>query len=256
MTAFLKLWSADHLWSSRPALMVLQKKIEEKINSHYSWKSQNLEMTHGYSFHFFSQYWHFIKFITPPVYRLLTLLSATKERFKALWTWCFSSSFPFTSGAAPVTQPGTTRTHNRGTKFRTFSCIYDILNSFSDIQSVAIIERAKMLCSFPKLSVTSPTSQFFLQPFRRFTYVTAHSPILPLLHLRHSSFSNPSFASPASQSSLNSPGEPPMLNGMDLGRGQWRMLVGLNWINWRTQRKTPKFGPQMPICWYRSNSGT
>ena len=55
------------------------------------------------------------------------------------------------------------------------------------------------LCSFSYLSVTSP-SQLILQPFRRFTsYVTAHSPTLPLLHLRHSSFSNPSFASPTSQ---------------------------------------------------------
>ena len=36
-------------------------------------------------------------------------------------------------------------------------------------------------------------------PFRHFTYVTAHSPTLPLLHLRHSSFSNPSLASPTSQ---------------------------------------------------------
>ena len=43
------------------------------------------------------------------------------------------------------------------------------------------------------------TSQFILQPFRRFTYITAHSPTLLLLHLRHSSFSNPSFASPTSQ---------------------------------------------------------
>ena len=34
---------------------------------------------------------------------------------------------------------------------------------------------------------------------RPFTYVTTHSPTLPLLHLRHSSFSNPSFASPKSQ---------------------------------------------------------
>ena len=56
-----------------------------------------------------------------------------------------------------------------------------------------------------------------------FTYVTAHSPTLPSLYLRHSSFSNPSVASPTSQfilqpffhfsyitsSSLNSPGEPP-----------------------------------------------
>ena len=60
--------------------------------------------------------------------------------------------------------------------------------------------------------------------FRLFTYVTTHSPTLPSLYLRHSSFTNPSVASPTSQfilqpfirfsyvtsSSLNSPGEPPM----------------------------------------------
>ena len=46
---------------------------------------------------------------------------------------------------------------------------------------------------------TSPTSQLILQLFHRFTYVTIHSPTLPLLHLRHSSFSKPSFASPTSQ---------------------------------------------------------
>ena len=54
-------------------------------------------------------------------------------------------------------------------------------------------------CSFSNLSVTSPNSQLIPQLFRRFIYVTAHSPTLPLLHLRHSSFSNPSFASPTSQ---------------------------------------------------------
>ena len=52
---------------------------------------------------------------------------------------------------------------------------------------------------FSKLSVTSPTSQLNLRPFPRFTYVTTYSPTIPLLHLRHSSFSNPSFASPTSQ---------------------------------------------------------
>ena len=65
--------------------------------------------------------------------------------------------------------------------------------------------------SFSKLSITSPTSQLILQPsvalptsqlilqlFHHFTYVTAHSPILQLLHLRHSLFSNPSFAFPTS----------------------------------------------------------
>ena len=53
--------------------------------------------------------------------------------------------------------------------------------------------------SFSNLSVTSPTSPLILQPFRRFTYTTAHSPTLALLHLRHSLFSNPSFDSPTSQ---------------------------------------------------------
>ena len=75
-------------------------------------------------------------------------------------------------------------------------------------------------------SVTSPKSgQLILQSFRHFTYVTAHSPTLLLLHLHHSSFSNPSVASPTSQlilqpfhrftyvtgSSLTSSGNPPML---------------------------------------------
>ena len=53
--------------------------------------------------------------------------------------------------------------------------------------------------SFSNPSVASPTSQPILQPFRRFTYVTAHSPTLPSLYLPHSSFSNPSVALPTSQ---------------------------------------------------------
>ena len=63
-------------------------------------------------------------------------------------------------------------------------------------------ELSEELCLFSNLSVTSPTSQLILQPFRRFTYVTTHFPTLPLLHLRHSLFSNPSFASPTSQAPL------------------------------------------------------
>ena len=42
-------------------------------------------------------------------------------------------------------------------------------------------------------------SQLILQPFRLFTYVTTHSSTLPSLRLRHTSFSNPSIASPMSQ---------------------------------------------------------
>ena len=77
-------------------------------------------------------------------------------------------------------------------------------------------------------SLDSPgePAEFILQPSRPFTYVTTHSPTLPSLYLRHSSFSNPSVASPTSQfilqpffrfsyvtsSSLNSPGVPPIFH--------------------------------------------
>ena len=53
--------------------------------------------------------------------------------------------------------------------------------------------------SFSNPSVALPTSQLILQPFRRFTYVTDHSQTLPSLYLRQSSFSKPSVASPSSQ---------------------------------------------------------
>ena len=53
--------------------------------------------------------------------------------------------------------------------------------------------------SFSNPSVASPTSQLIFRPFPRITYVTAHSPTLPSLHQRHSSFFNPSFASTTSQ---------------------------------------------------------
>ena len=61
-----------------------------------------------------------------------------------------------------------------------------------------MIEKGRQ-SSFSNLSVASHTSQFILQPFRRFTYATAHLPTLSLLHLRHSSFSNPSVALPTTQ---------------------------------------------------------
>ena len=77
---------------------------------------------------------------------------------------------------------------------------------------------------FDSTSLPHSKNVNFLQPFRHFTYVRAHSPTLPSLYLRHSSFSNPCVPSPKSQfilrpffcfsyitsSSLNSPGEPPM----------------------------------------------
>ena len=53
--------------------------------------------------------------------------------------------------------------------------------------------------SFYNPSSASPTSQVILQHFRCFTHVTAHSPTLPPLYLHHSSFYNPPTASPTSQ---------------------------------------------------------
>ena len=102
---------------------------------------------------------------------------------------------------------------------RTFPSLHLRHNTFSNL-SVAL----PTYSSFSSSSVASPTSQFILQPFRRFTFVIVHSSTLPSLYLRHSSFSNPSVASSTSQlilqpflrfsyvtgSSLTSHGEPLM----------------------------------------------
>ena len=53
--------------------------------------------------------------------------------------------------------------------------------------------------SFSNPSVALLTSQLILKPFHCFTEVTDDSPTLPSLYLRHSSFSNPYVASPRSQ---------------------------------------------------------
>ena len=100
-----------------------------------------------------------------------------------------------------------------------------------------------MSCHF-----TYVTALLILQPFRHFTYVTAHSPPLPSLYLRHSYFSNSSVSSSTSRlilqpffrifyvtcSSLTSPGEPPMHYCTEPGMGQAKMAVG-EWleVNWR-----------------------
>ena len=70
------------------------------------------------------------------------------------------------------------------------------LRSFSSFPSLHVCHS-----SFSNPSVTLPTSQFILQSFRCFTYVTAHSPTLLSLLLRH-------------RFSLTSSGEPPMAIGV------------------------------------------
>ena len=90
--------------------------------------------------------------------------------------------------------------------------------------------------------------ELILQPLRHFIYVTTHFPTLPSHYLRHSSFSNPSLASPTFQfilqpfvrfsyvtsSSLNSPGEPPMSLGEMLNGGdkKWPTNIYYTSMNW------------------------
>ena len=56
--------------------------------------------------------------------------------------------------------------------------------------------------SFYNPSFASPTSQLILQPFRRFTYITAHSTTLPLLQLRHRHFTYVTAHSPVLSAAL------------------------------------------------------
>ena len=66
--------------------------------------------------------------------------------------------------------------------------------------TVALLGSRCDIAHSPSFQVTSPRSQLILilQAFHHFTYITAHSPTLPPLYLHHSSFSNPSIASPTS----------------------------------------------------------
>ena len=127
---------------------------------------------------------------------------------------CDSSLFPFISAKLSVTFPLVQNKSQLETQ--TILYILQVMGgSPGDVSEEPVTQKKqkkgwRMNCdlgeategkqrSFYNLSVTSPTSQLILQPFRRFTYVTAHSPTFPFLHQRHSSFSNPSFASPTSQ---------------------------------------------------------
>ena len=82
----------------------------------------------------------------------------------------------------------------------------------------------RMICDVGEVTESlENTAKLILQSSSHFTHVTAYSPTLPSLYLHHSSFCNPSVASPTSQfilqpffrfsyvtsSSRNSPGESP-----------------------------------------------
>ena len=145
--------------SSSSALVILHKIQKKKFNLNelritLTRKSQNFETTHGKLLSLFSsQYWNFMKFITLSIYRFPILLSAKKEGFKDLWTWCF----PCTSGAAPVSQPGTTQfiTVDQTTEplhaFITFLIVFPTptctLKWSCTVSCTSIIERAKLQIS-------------------------------------------------------------------------------------------------------------
>ena len=80
-------------------------------------------------------------------------------------------------------------------------------------------------------------AELILHPFRRFTYVTAHSPTLMLLHLRYSSFSNPSFASPTSQA----------LHLIDLASRPWFWVLR-NLVYHRCTRCIREFATVLLVC--------
>ena len=124
------LWKEGRRWNPVPAhslLFLKSTKVDARLNVPIRrtnrYQQYYMPSQHTYFLEFGNHSWQspftflpvltFIKFISLPIYRLPTLLSATKEGFNTPWTWCF----PCTSDAAPVTQPGTTRIHNRGPKY-------------------------------------------------------------------------------------------------------------------------------------------
>ena len=138
-SAFLKLWSADHLWSSRSVLLVLQtrskKKIKFKLTACHTIAKISEFVNDALRLPFtFSPSTDILWNLLPsPVYWLSTLLSATNGGSKALWTWCFSPPFPCTSGAAPVTQPVAPEiiTEDKSTKpFHVFTSFIIVLPTF------------------------------------------------------------------------------------------------------------------------------
>ena len=82
-------------------------------------------------------------------------------------------------------------------------CVY--VNERSSFSKLPVASPMSQLIPFSNPSVTLPTSQFIHQPFRCFTYVTAHSPTLLSLLLRQ-------------RFALTSPGEPPMLEWTVMGK--------------------------------------
>ena len=101
--------------------------------------------------------------------------------------------------------------------------------------------------------VTSTTSQLILQPFPRFTYVTTHSPTLPVASPTSQLILQPFFRlSYVTGFSLTSPGEPPMLltRTDQIQTSQEILKLKWNWIGHKLrkqnsiEREALKWNPQ------------
>ena len=90
-------------------------------------------MTHGNRLSIFLSVLIFYKNLLPYSSTDFPLYSQQQKRDLKHYSmkWRFSPSFPYISGAAPVTQPGISKIYNRGQTYRTFSCIV-YFNSFAD----------------------------------------------------------------------------------------------------------------------------
>ena len=140
-----------------------------------------------------------------------------QERIYARATWATARSDHFQGGGKFV-EPNSLFCHFM---IRVFTLIIQPFRHFTDVTThsptlpslylrhssfskPSVDSSTSQQSSFSNLYVTSPTSQLILEPFRRFTYVTAYSPTFrcftyvtaelimqtfPSLHLRHNSFS-------------------------------------------------------------------
>ena len=103
-----------------------------------------------------------------------TLLSATNEGFKLLWTWCFSPTFLFTCGTAPVTQPGTTWIHKRTKIPNLFMYLWHpvcTLKWLHTARRTLIIEPAKLHVVAVPVKTAMCSKFYFTREWKNFTKV-------------------------------------------------------------------------------------
>ena len=110
------------------------------------------------------------------------------------------------------------------------------------------------MSTFSNLSITSPTTQLILRPFRRITYITAHSPTLPLLHVCQLIL-QPFFRfSYVTGSSLTLPGELPVLRARlhQKSLGPYEIILMITMVNDILEWMGPKLSRHLSYSWRKS----